>query len=100
MRHPSFSVCARVDVTGLRERALRHGASPWLAYHHAALAAANEIDALRQTLDGEGVREFAQVHASTTVLRDDGSFGIVSGVMSVFVQNPEVSQIFSSRSTA
>lgn len=78
MRHPSFSVCARVEVTGLRERALRHGASPWLAYHHAALAAANEIDALRQTLDGEGVREFAQVHASTTVLRDDDSFGIVS----------------------
>lgn len=78
MRHPSFSVTANVDVTGLRERAARHGATPWLAYHHAALEAANEIDAFRQTLMGDGVFEYAQVHASTTVLRDDGSFGIVN----------------------
>jgi chloramphenicol O-acetyltransferase type A len=66
-----------VDVNGLRERAAVHGATPWLAYHHAALEAANEIDAMRQTLkpDGSGVREFETIHASTTVLRDDGSFG-------------------------
>lgn len=80
MAQPAFSVTAAVDVTGLRERAARHGATPWLAYHHAALEAANGIDAMHQTLtaDGLGVREFAVIHASTTVLRDDGSFGFVT----------------------
>lgn len=80
MAQPAFSVTVALDVTGLRERAARHGATPWLAYHHAALEAANAVDAMRQTMiaGGQGVREFAVVHASTTVLRDDGSFGIVT----------------------
>ena len=80
MAQPAFSVTVPVDVTALRERAADHGATPWLAYHHAALEAANEVDAMRQTLmaAGHGVREFAVIHASTTVLRDDGSFGFVT----------------------
>lgn len=80
MAQPAFSVTVPVDVTGLRERAATHDATPWLAYHHAALEAANEIDGMCQTLkaDGSGVREFATIHASTTVLRDDGSFGFLT----------------------
>lgn len=80
MAQPAFSVTVPVDVTGLRERAARHGATPWLAYHHAALEAANAIDGMRQSLTGggTGVREFAAIHASTTVLRDDGSFGFLT----------------------
>jgi len=80
MAQPAFSVTADVDVTGLRERAAAHGATPWLAYHHAALEAANGIDAMRQSMinGGLGVREFGTIHASTTALRDDGSFGFVT----------------------
>ncbi|MCE4555822.1 CatA-like O-acetyltransferase [Roseateles cellulosilyticus] len=80
MAQPAFNVTVPVTVTRLRERAAAHGATPWLAYHHAALEAANAVDAMRQTLlpDGSGVREFATIHASTTVLRDDGSFGFVT----------------------
>ncbi|KQW43613.1 MULTISPECIES: CatA-like O-acetyltransferase [unclassified Roseateles] len=78
MAQPAFSVTVPVDVTGLRERAARHGATPWLAYHHAALEAANGIDGMHQTLTADGVREFAVIHASTTVLRDDGSFGFLT----------------------
>ena len=80
MAQPAFSVTVPVDVTGLRERAVTHGATPWLAYHHAALEAANTVDGMRQTMlaDGRGVREFVAIHASTTVLRDDGSFGFVT----------------------
>ncbi|WP_458232392.1 CatA-like O-acetyltransferase [Roseateles sp. P5_E8] len=80
MAQPAFSVTVPVDVTSLRERAARHGATPWLAYHHAALEAANSVDGMRQSIlaDGSGVREFAAIHASTTVLRDDGSFGFVT----------------------
>lgn len=83
MAQPAFSVTVPVDVTGLRERAALHGATPWLAYHHAALEAANGIDGMRQTLTSNdsgsiGVREFPTIHASTTVLRDDGSFGFLT----------------------
>jgi chloramphenicol O-acetyltransferase type A len=80
MPQPAFSVTVPVDVTGLRERALEHGATPWLAYHHAALEAANSVPAMRQTLlpGDQGVREFGAVHASTTVLRSDGSFGFIT----------------------
>jgi len=80
MAQPAFSVTVSVDVTGLRERAAAHGATPWLAYHHAALEAANTVDGMRQTMlaDGSSVREFATIHASTTVLREDGSFGFVT----------------------
>lgn len=80
MAQPAFSVTVPVDVSGLRERAARHGATPWLAYHHAALEAANTVDGMRQSLlaGGSGVREFAAIHASTTVLREDGSFGFVT----------------------
>jgi chloramphenicol O-acetyltransferase type A len=80
MAQPAFSVTAAVDVTGLRDRAARHGATPWLAYHHAALEAANSIDGMRQSLidQGQGVIEFEAIHASTTVLRDDGSFGFLT----------------------
>jgi len=80
MAQPAFSVTAPVDVSGLRERAARHGATPWLAYHHAALEAANSVDGMRQTLvdEGRAVREFAAIHASTTVLREDGSFGFLT----------------------
>lgn len=80
MAQPAFCVTVPVDVTGLRERAAAHGATPWLAYHHAALEAANAVDGMRQTLTagGQGVREFAVIHASTTVLRDDGSFGFLT----------------------
>ncbi|MFG6455807.1 CatA-like O-acetyltransferase [Roseateles sp. BYS96W] len=79
MAQPAFSVTAPVDVTGLRERAAAHGATPWLAYHHAALEAANAVDGMRQALRADGgVREFGAIHASTTVLRDDGSFGFLT----------------------
>ncbi len=78
MAQPAFSVTVPVDVSGLRERAAAHGATPWLAYHHAALEAANGVDAMRQTLTAKGVREFGVIHASTTVLREDGSFGFLT----------------------
>jgi chloramphenicol O-acetyltransferase type A len=80
MAQPAFSVTVPVDVTGLRERAARHGATPWIAYHHAALEAANSIEAMRQSLtdDGHGVLEYDAIHASTTVLRDDRSFGFLT----------------------
>jgi chloramphenicol O-acetyltransferase type A len=78
MTRAAFTVAVRVDVTGLAARAKAQDASLWLAYHYAALTAANEIESFRQTISADGrVLEYTLNHASTTVLRDDGSFGFV-----------------------
>ena len=69
---PFFSLCARVDVSGLDARiASFSGATRFLAYHHAALCAINSIDAFRMRLDGDGVRLHERVVGSTTLLKDD-----------------------------
>ena len=72
---PFFSVCARVDVSGLDARiASVPGATRFLAYHHAALCAIHGIDAFRMRLDGpdgDAVRLHDCVHGSTTLLKDD-----------------------------
>jgi chloramphenicol O-acetyltransferase type A len=69
MAQPAFSVCVTLDVSGLKARARASGASLWLAYHHAALAALNDTPALRLSWDGHTLRRLATLH---------GSFGIVS----------------------
>lgn len=69
---PFFSLCARVDVSGLEARMASYsGATRFLAYHHAALCAVNAIDAFRMRLDGKGVRLHERIHGSTTLLKDD-----------------------------
>lgn len=69
---PFFSLCARVDVSGLEARiASVPGATRFLAYHHAALCAINAIDAFKMRLDCDGVRLHERVDGSTTLLKDD-----------------------------
>ena len=69
---PFFSLCARVDVSGLEARiASAPGATRFLAYHHAALSAITAIDAFRMRLDADGVRLHDRVDGSTTLLKDD-----------------------------
>ena len=69
---PFFSLCARVEVSGLEARiASVPGATRFLAYHHAALCAINAIDAFKMRLDGDGVRLHERVDGSTTLLKDD-----------------------------
>jgi len=81
---PFFSVTARIDVTALKP-ALQRAVLPAgtggvaLALHHAALRVANGLPAWRRRLAGaahDRVVEHAQIDASTTVLRADGSFGL------------------------
>lgn len=78
---PWFSVCARLDVAQLKQAVADGGVgSFWLGYHFVAMAAANAGEALRLrfTADGRGVRRLAKVHAGTTVMRPDGSFGMLT----------------------
>jgi chloramphenicol O-acetyltransferase type A len=79
LAQPFFSVCARLDVSALHERVACHpGATLFLAYHHAALQAANAVAPFRYRLAGEQVRVYERVHGSTTVLRADQSIGFAN----------------------
>ena len=73
---PYFNVCTRLDVARLKQAVAdtRRGGLA-LAYHFIALRLANRIEPFRYRLDGGRVRVHGVVNGSTTVLREDGSFG-------------------------
>lgn len=76
---PCFNICARLDVTMLKQHVRNAGiGSLSLAYHYLAIRLANEVPAFRYRLEGERVRVHEVVHGSTTVLRDDDSFGFAT----------------------
>jgi chloramphenicol O-acetyltransferase type A len=79
LAHPYFSLCVPVDVTALAGQLTRHpGATLFLAYHHAALRAANAVEAFRLRLEQGQVLLHERVDASTTVLRADESIAFVT----------------------
>ncbi len=76
---PSFNICTRLDVTQLKRVVSASGVgSLSLAYHFIAISLANEIAPFRYRLEGERVRVHDVVHGSTTVLREDESFGFAT----------------------
>ena len=76
---PSFNLCARLDVALLKQAVKDLGVgSLSLAYHFIAIRLANDIAPFRYRLEGDRVRVHAAVHGSTTVLRDDDSFGFAT----------------------
>lgn len=75
---PYFSACVRLDASPLKAAAAARGASFSLACHFIALRLANLHEPLRYRLEGGRVRIHAAVHGSTTVLRDDESFGFAT----------------------
>jgi len=73
---PFFNVCTRLDVTRLRQAVkARDRGGLALAYHFVALRLCNVIEPFRYRIEGERVRVHQVVDGSTTVLREDGSFG-------------------------
>lgn len=76
---PSFNICARMDVARLKQAVQARGiGSMSLAYHFIAIRLANDIAPFRYRLEGERVRVHEAVHGSTTVLREDESFGFAT----------------------
>lgn len=73
---PYFNICVRLDVARLKQAlAAAHRGGLALAYHFIALHLANALEPFRYRLEGGRVRVHPQVDGSTTVLREDGSFG-------------------------
>lgn len=71
---PFFNVCTEVRLTRLREavKSTRH--SIFLAFLHAALAAAHQVPAFRQRLDGDRVIEYDRIHTAVTVRSEHDTF--------------------------
>jgi chloramphenicol O-acetyltransferase type A len=73
---PFFNVCTRLDVARLKQAvADQRVGSLALAYHFIALRLANTYEPFRYRIEGQRVRVHPVVGGSTTVLREDGSFG-------------------------
>jgi len=73
---PFFSLCAEVDVTTVRAASKRdRGPSLFAATLHASLLAANSIEEFGYRIRGERVVAHDVVHAGSTILREDDTFG-------------------------
>lgn len=76
---PFFSICTRVDVAQLQAQVREHQqGSLTLACYFLALQLANQIEPFRLRIAGEQVLVHESLHASTTVLCDDGSLGFAT----------------------
>ncbi len=76
---PSFNICTKVDVSRLKNVVKTLGVgSMSLAYHFIAIRLANDIAPFRYRLEADQVRVHDEVTGSTTVLRDDESFGFAT----------------------
>ena len=74
--NPYFNLCTEMDVTVLKARAReRQDLSISIALFYASLAAANGVEPFRYRIRDQRVFVHREIHAGTTVLREDESFG-------------------------
>jgi chloramphenicol O-acetyltransferase type A len=73
--NPYYGVTIRLDCTRAYQRAKELGVSFYCYYLHKTLAAVNAIPNFRYRIEGNEVFEHDRIDASTTVLRDDHTFG-------------------------
>ncbi len=72
---PFFGLVAQVDVTNAYCFSKEQKVSFFSLYLHAALAAANEVEAFRYRILDEKIVFFDTLHAAPTIGRKDGTFG-------------------------
>ena len=72
---PFFSICAEVDVTATVRYCRHHELSFFLASWFMCLEMLNSQEEFRYRLRGDQVWVHDRIHVSTTVLRDDETFG-------------------------
>ena len=72
---PFFGVVADIDCTLAYQNARSNGISFFIWYLHKTLVAVNAIESFRYRINGDTVVIYDQIDASTTISRDDDSFG-------------------------
>jgi chloramphenicol O-acetyltransferase type A len=74
--NPFFNLCAEVDVSKLAEACRAPGGPSFFAASlYLSLRAANDVEPFRYRIHGDDVVVYDAVHAGSTILRDDGTFG-------------------------
>ncbi|MDX2246761.1 MAG: chloramphenicol acetyltransferase [Bacteroidia bacterium] len=72
---PFWGVCVEVDCTIAYQKAKEQGHSFFLSYLHKSIVAVNQTEAFRYRIEGEEVIIHDTINASSTINRDDGTFG-------------------------
>ena len=73
---PFFGLCTDLDVSAVYEQSSQGPASSFfLTCLYLSIQASNEIEAFRYRLRDDAVLVHDQIHGSSTVARDDGTFG-------------------------
>ena len=75
MEEPFFGVTVPVDCTHAYTKAKQIGVSFFTYYLHKTLVAVNQIENFRYRIDNNEIYIYDQINASSTVLRDDTTFG-------------------------
>lgn len=75
MEEPFFGVTITVDCTKAYEKAKKLGVSFFTYYLHKTLIAVNSIEAFRYRILNDEVYIFDRVDVSSTILREDKTFG-------------------------
>jgi len=74
--NPFFNLCAEVDVSKLAEACRAPGGPSFFAASlYLSLRAANDVEPFRYRIHGDDVVVYDAVHAGSTILRDDETFG-------------------------
>lgn len=72
---PFFGVCVEVDCTQTYQHAKQNGYSFFLSYLHKSIVAVNQTKPFRYRIVGDEVIIHDTVAASSTINRDNGTFG-------------------------
>jgi chloramphenicol O-acetyltransferase type A len=75
--NPFFNICTEVDVTELHDFSKQNEFSFFLTSIYATLKAANLIEEFRYRIKDDGVIVHDQIHAGSTFLKEDDTFGFV-----------------------
>ena len=75
MEEPFFGVTTSIDCTNGYEKAKQMGVSFFTYYLHKTLVAVNQIENFRYRIHENEIYSFDKINASSTVLRDDTTFG-------------------------
>jgi chloramphenicol O-acetyltransferase type A len=75
--NPFFNICTEVDVTELHDFSKQNEFSFFLTSIYATLKAANLIEEFRYRIKDDGVIVYDQIHAGSTFLKEDDTFGFV-----------------------
>jgi chloramphenicol O-acetyltransferase type A len=73
---PFYGLVSDIDCTSAYQSSRENGHSFFAWYLHRSLLAVNQVEAFRLRIVNKEVVLFDEVHASTTIARKDGTFGV------------------------